>query len=245
MESTMLCGVPHWPLREPVEGAYLPPWPERFRQTPPPRNRQLWELWGVDHGFLRAISPNLHRLSEKMYRSSQPAPYQIARLARRGIRTIVNLRGQRDCGSYYLELEACRKHGIELVNFRVKSREAPDRDTVYGARALFEQIEYPAVMHCKSGADRAGIASVLYLFLHEGRPMEEARRQLSWRYGHIRQSKTGVLDYFVERYLADRNATGIGFWDWVDTRLDPAQFREDFKSRKWADVITDDILDRE
>ncbi|MFP4002702.1 MAG: tyrosine-protein phosphatase, partial [Alphaproteobacteria bacterium] len=191
----MKCGVPHWPLREPVEGAYLPPWPARFRQTPPSRLRALWELWGQDHGFLRSVSPNRHRLSGKMYRSSQPAPYQIARLAKRGLKTIVNLRGQRDCGSYYLQMEACRRCGVELVNFRVKSREVPDRDTIYGARDLFEAIEYPALMHCKSGADRAGIASVLYLFLHEGVPMEKARRQLSLRYGHIRQSKTGVLDY--------------------------------------------------
>lgn len=241
----MKCGVPHFPLREPVEGAYVPSWPQRFRQMPPSRLRALWELWGEDHGFLRSISPNRHKLSGKMCRSSQPAPYQIARLAGRGLKTIVNLRGHRDCGSYYLEMEACRRHGVELVNFRVKSREAPDRDTIYGAKALFEEIEYPALMHCKSGADRVGIASVLYLYLHEGEPLDVARKQLSWRYGHIRQSKTGVLDYFIDRYLAEAAATGIGFWEWVDTKLDPAQMRLDFKSRKWADVVTDDILHRE
>lgn len=241
----MKCGVPHWPMRDPAEGAYSPRWPARFRPEPPARLRSLWELWGNDHGFLRAVMPNRHRVSEKMYRSSQPSPYQIARLAKKGIRTIVNLRGWRDCGSYYLELEACRKYGIELVNFRVKSREAPDRVTVYGAKALFETIEYPALMHCKSGADRVGIASVLYLYLHEGRPLEEARSQLSLRYGHLRQSKTGALDYFIDRYLAERAATGIDFWEWVDTRLDSEQMRQDFKSRKWADVITDDILARE
>jgi len=142
-------------------------------------------------------------------------------------------------------MQACRDYGVELVNFRVKSREAPDRDAIYNAKALFQQIEYPALMHCKSGADRAGIASVLYLFLHEGKPMEEARKQLSLRYGHIRQSMTGALDYFIDRYLADRAATGIDFWEWVDTKLDPLQFRDEFRSRKWADVITDDILNRE
>ena len=30
---------------------------------------------------------------------------------------------------------------------------------------MFETIEYPAVMHCKSGADRAGIMAALYLIL--------------------------------------------------------------------------------
>jgi protein tyrosine/serine phosphatase len=241
----MKCGVPHWPLRDPAEGAYRPRWPAAFRTAPPSHPRALWELWGVDHGFLRAILPNRHRISGKMYRSSQPAPYQIARLARAGLRTIVNLRGWRDCGSYYLELEACRKYGIDLVNFRVKSREPPDRDTIHGAKALFDSIAYPALMHCKSGADRVGIASVLYLYLHEGRPLTEARRQLSLRYGHLRQSKTGALDYFIDRFLAEEAATGIGFWEWVDTKLDAQQLRRDFKSRKWADVLTDDVLRRE
>ena len=32
------------------------------------------------------------------------------------------------------------------------------------------------LMHCKSGADRAGLMSVLYRHLHEGVPIEEAKR---------------------------------------------------------------------
>ena len=51
----------------------------------------------------------------------------------------------------------------------------------------------------------------LYLILMEGRPVEEAMRQLTWRFGHIRAGKTGVLDAFFEAYLeANRKAMSLG-----------------------------------
>ena len=46
-------------------------------------------------------------------------------LAREGIRTVVNLRGERLCGSFWLEEQACARHGIALVNFSVRSRRRP------------------------------------------------------------------------------------------------------------------------
>ena len=59
-----------------------------------------------------------------------------------------------------MQREACERHGLKLVEFVLRSREAPDRATVLAARDVFASIEYPAVMHCKSGADRAGLARV-------------------------------------------------------------------------------------
>ncbi len=38
------------------------------------------------------------------------------------------------------------------------------------ARALFDRIEYPALFHCKSGADRVGLMAALYLFFKEASP---------------------------------------------------------------------------
>ena len=53
----------------------------------------------VDHGIFRLVYPNSHRLSDKAWRSAQPAPHQIRRFAKAGIRTIVNLRGERDAAA--------------------------------------------------------------------------------------------------------------------------------------------------
>jgi protein tyrosine/serine phosphatase len=205
-----------------------------------------FDLAIIDHGVFRFIYANRHKVSDKAWRSSQPSPSDIAYFARRGVRTIVNLRGDRDCGSYRLERAACLRHGIELVDFkRARARAAPDRALFHDAKALFERIEYPMAMHCKSGADRAGLMTALYLIFQEGRPVEEARRALSLRYGHIRQAQTGILDAVFETYLAHNKIAPIGFLDWIDNHYDPELLTRNFRTRRWGNIVVDGILRRE
>ncbi len=218
-----------------------PPW---ARRTLGPATKYA-DMLLVDHGIFRVIYVNRHRLGNKAWRSAQPAPHQIASLAREGIRTIVNLRGPRPCGSYWLEEEACARHGIRLVNFQVRSRAAPSREEVLAARDLLLSIEYPMLMHCKSGADRAGLMSTLYRHVVEGEPIAEAVKQLSLRFGHIRQADTGILDAFFERYLADCAKTPIAFFDWVQTLYDAAELQRTFQAKGWANGIVNAVLRRE
>jgi len=114
-----------------------------------------------------------------------------------------------------------------------------------GARARFDAIEYAMLMHCISGAYVAGIMSVLYRFLKEGAPLETAKEELSFRYGHIRQADTGVLDYFFERYLADNAKRPIAFWDWVETVYDADELKRSFSAKGWANRIVNSVLRRE
>ena len=65
-------------------------------------------------------------------------------------------------------------------------------------------LKAPAVFHCKSGADRAGFVSALYLNMVAGHPMEEAAKQLSLRHLHVDFTPTGVLDYVLRVYM-ERN----------------------------------------
>jgi len=209
--------------------------------------RLFWyfDMLLIDHGIFRMLYVNRHRLGARAWRSAQPAPHHIRALKRRGLKTIVNLRGERLCGAYWLEQAICERKGIELVNFQVRSRSAPTREEIRGARDLFAAIEYPMLMHCKSGADRAGLMSVLYRYLHEGVPLEEAKKELSLKYGHIRQAHTGILDYFFERYLADNARRPMPFFEWVDTVYDPDELKSTFRSKGWANRLVDSVLQRE
>jgi protein tyrosine phosphatase (PTP) superfamily phosphohydrolase (DUF442 family) len=199
----------------------------------------------VDHGIFRILYLNKHRLSHNAWRAAQPAPFQLRRAARRGIRTIVNLRGERVCGSYVLEKKACRDLGLNLVNYIVRSRAAPTRAELHGAREMLRSVEYPILIHCKSGADRAGLMSVLYRIEIEGIPIEAARRELSPWYGHFRTADTGVLDAFFERYLADNARSPMPFWQWVDEVYDADELKRTFQANGWANRIVNNILKRE
>lgn len=199
----------------------------------------------IDHGVFRCFYLNQHALADDAWRSAQPAPHQLRRFKREGVKTIVNLRGDRMCGSYWMEEQVCRDLGLKLVNFQVRSRAAPSVEEIRAARELFSTIEYPMVMHCKSGADRAGLMSVLYRHFREGMPIGQAKEELSLRYGHIRQAATGILDHVFDRYLADSEIEPMSFMDWVETRYDPDELTQSFKSNGWANRFVDTVLQRE
>ena len=140
---------------------------------------------------------------------------------------------------------ACRKYGIQLVDFSVKSRMAPAKRTFHEAKALFDSIEYPMLLHCKSGADRAGLMSVLYMILKENAPVEEAKRQLSLRFGHIRQADTGILDFVFDSYIAHNSREPIAFLDWVDNHYDDKAMSKSFKAKSWANLMVNGVMRRE
>jgi protein tyrosine phosphatase (PTP) superfamily phosphohydrolase (DUF442 family) len=214
--------------------------------TPPPSTSFTdWaELMLKDHGVLRLAWHNLHQIDTQMWRSNQPTPGRVEQAAKAGIKTIINLRGPRNDGGWKLEAEACKKANITLIDFTARSRAAPDKEMLYGARDLFHSIEKPALMHCKSGADRAGLMAALYVLIHCKKPVAEAVKQLSFRYLHVRQAKTGMLDSFFEAY-APYEAQGTAFFDWVDNIYDPQALHDEFMARPWAEKLVDGILRRE
>ena len=206
--------------------------------------RDWTELMLKDHGFLRLYWYNLHCIDEMMWRSNQPSPSRVKQAAERGIKTIINLRGPRDHGGWQLEAEACVTYGVSLVDFTARSRAAPTKEMIYGARDLFATVTGPSLMHCKSGADRAGLMSALYLLIHKEMPVAVAREQLAFKYGHVKQAKTGLLDAFFDAY-EPFEAKGMPFFDWLDNVYDPDILQDSFMSRGWANRLVDDILRRE
>ena len=204
----------------------------------------LHYLW-ADHAYLRIGFTNAHWLGTDMVRTNQPWPFQLKWWRDQGIRTIVNLRGGR--GSFfYLEKRACEKLGLVLEDFGLASRSIPSAQEMRGAKLLFERIQYPALLHCKSGADRAGIMSVLYRHFHLGHPIQEARKELSLRTLHMKAGLTGVLDYVFEVYLRDIEPTGMSFYDWTQSPgYDPDALKASFTATWWGKLLTDKILQRE
>lgn len=215
--------------------------------THPAGRRQAYlnYLW-QDHAYLRVGFKNAHWVSPELVRTNQPWPFQLKWWRDRGIKTVINLRGGFDASFYALEKEACERLGLNLVDFVITSREAPSKLRVRNAKIMFDTIEYPALMHCKSGADRAGIMSVLYRHFRLGESISEAMAQLHIKYLHVKAGKTGVLDYVFERYLAEAEPKGIEFLDWVESdAYDPDKIKADFRAAWWGTALTEKLLRRE
>jgi protein tyrosine/serine phosphatase len=202
----------------------------------------------VDHAVLRTAWRNWGVVEAgRLYRSNHPLPWQLRDAMRRfGLRTVINLRGQRlDCGSDLLTRTAAQELGLTHIDAPFESRGAPHRDRILRLAGIYRSMAEPALIHCKSGADRTGLGAGIWLLL-QGRPPEAALDQLALRFGHLRQSRTGILDAFFALFArAARDRPGLDFLDWVRDDYDEAGLRRDFQSRAWADRLMDQVLRRE
>jgi protein tyrosine/serine phosphatase len=222
-------------------GALLPP----PKITPVVRARAWLDLMLADHGVLRLLYLNRHRVSDRVWRSAQPTPQGLAREKRRGIRTILCVRGSFPFRPWPLEQEACHLHGLDLYRVHIRGREAPHQRELLGLTELLASAHYPMLIHCKSGADRSGFVAAVYLLTMEGRRADEALRQLSLRYGHLRTSRAGILHEVIKTYRDEGEARGMGFVEWVKNGYNRDAVIASFKARPFATALTDQILRRE
>lgn len=228
--------------------ARIAKWREGFAHgldTKRARSAARWDMQVNDHGFLRRFWTNLDEIRPGIWRSNQPSPRQLQGLAERDIKTVINLRGASQWGSYHLERDACARLGIKLIDFRLRSRDLPTVEEIHALHAIYKSAETPLLMHCKSGADRAGMGAALYMLLIEESTPQVALEQLSFKYLHIKAAKTGLLDHMIEDYAAAHGKTGITFLDWVDGEYDRLALTASFKQSSLASFFADKILRRE
>jgi protein tyrosine/serine phosphatase len=208
------------------------------------RNAWLDALF-VDHAIFRLGWTNFAAVEPgALYRSNHPLPYHLARFTREaGLRTLINLRGLAKNGSDALSRDMAQRLGLDFIDMALESRGAPQRDRILRLAEIYRTMARPALIHCKSGADRAGLAAALYVLINDGNS-GTARRQLSLRFGHFRHSNTGILDAFIDDF-ARRGEGRKPFLAWVAEDYDEAALRAGFISNPLSRFVNDRILARE
>ena len=151
-------------------------------------------------GNIHAVEPGV------VYRSGQLDRDDLERLiARNGIRSILNLRGEHpDLGWYSDEADVARRSEIEYFSIGISARKEPDLDTMRRIAATIGTAPKPLLIHCMGGAERTGLASAIYEYAIAGEPADEADDQLSFAYGHFPWlwSRTGAMDRAFETFVA-------------------------------------------
>ncbi len=155
-------------------------------------------------GYLAAIqlSGNFDEvIAGELYRSNQPTPEQITKYVKRyGIKTIINLRGADDGAAWYRdEVATATALGVKHVDFKMSSSQEMTFNQSQSLVSLLRDAPKPLLIHCRSGADRTGLASVIYLQQIARTDEETAEKQLSIWFGHI-----GV-PYVSSSYAMDEN----------------------------------------
>ena len=185
-----------------------------------------------DHAFLRVFWTNHKEIAPGVFRSNQPTEWRFISYHAKGLRSVLNLRGWDVYAHYQYEERICRKLGMRLENIKLNARNAAQSEDINAIVDCLGKMEKPLLFHCKSGADRAGLVSAIYLMVYEGVSVQEAMKQLSFRHVHVDFTATGVLDYFLWTFEERLNLGNIAFLDWVNSEYDPETLQEAFEKRR-------------
>ena len=208
--------------------------------------RRAWiDSMLVDHGVLRLAWTNAGAVVPgRLYRCNHPTPGRLSAMVRRwGIRSVLNLRGPTGNGSDALSRERAHHLGLDFIDLPMSSGRPPPRERLLALIAALQGMREPGLVHCKSGADRAGFAGAVFLLL-QGAPVAGAMSQLALRWGHLARSRAGMLDVVLLAY--GREAEGRrNFADWVRDGYDPDAIAAGFAATRLGALLNDRLLRRE
>ena len=136
--------------------------------------------------------------------------------------TVLNLRGGSDLDPWYhAEVKATRTLGVAFYDLPMAATVRPTRRQLLGVLDLFDRIAYPLLIHCKSGSDRTGLVSALYLMSRAGESPITAERAFSVYYGHVPLLGTRHLHEPLHEYanylqVHNLSHTPARFRSWVE-----------------------------
>jgi tyrosine-protein phosphatase SIW14 len=105
---------------------------------------------------------NFHQVNEHVYRGAQPNGEGFAALAKLGIKTVVDLRGERS------EATEVQGAGMRYVRMAWSGFKAPSEAQIASVLALLDDNSaWPVFVHCRRGADRTGTAIACYRIAHD------------------------------------------------------------------------------
>ena len=197
----------------------------------------------MDHAFLRIFWNNFYEISDGVYRANQPSPSHLKSYKRLGICSVLSLRGRANQSYALFEEDYCKKLDLNLVYTPISSSSAPSAENLINIINVMRNLPKPFVLHCKSGADRAGLVSALYLLVEKKQAVHEAKKQLSFKYLHLDFTKTGILDYIFGVFSERLEIGNINFLDWLKKEYNAEILNSSYKSRVDWKKAANDLLE--
>ena len=118
-------------------------------------------------------APNLHKVSDTLYRSAQPSAEGIRNLKAMGIETVVDLR------SFHSDRDEIEDTGLAYEQIYMKAWHPEEEDAVRFLQIVTNPKRSPVIVHCQHGADRTGTMCVLYRVAVQGWGKEEALKEMT------------------------------------------------------------------
>ena len=202
---------------------------EKAIETDAERKRAKFFMTWIDHEILRRFWHNHHEIGTGVFRSNHPTEARFRKYAAEGLKTVINLRGADMSPQYQLEKKICADLGLDLFDISMAGTVAPSRVTLLELLDIFENADRPMMMHCKSGADRTGLASALYK-LSIGQSVRSAIQEFSLKYIHLKNGNKGVLQWILLQYEEQGEKNGVTLREWIACDYDADLINRSFRA---------------
>jgi hypothetical protein len=159
------------------------------------RSRRVWLVWGLValallagagfaliqyQGNFGVVDPG------RVYRSARPGDGLREWIRAYHLASILNLCGGSQADAWYVsEVQVARELEVALYDLPLSATRRPTRRELLILIDLLGRCRYPLLIHCKSGSDRTGMASALYLLVGRGETPDRALRAFSIEHGHV------------------------------------------------------------
>ncbi len=117
--------------------------------------------------------PNLHKVSDKLYRRAQPTAEGMRELARLGVKTVVNLR------SFHSDHDELAGTSLGYEHITMRAWHVEDKQTRRFLEIVTDPARTPVFVHCMHGADRTGTMCAAYRMAVQGWDAEEAIKEMT------------------------------------------------------------------
>lgn len=107
----------------------------------------------------------------------------LKKLSKKGIKTIINLRGKSNESQWYAnESSIAKKYHVQMYDIGLSPHDLPEYSKLRNTLDILLIAEKPILIHCHRGIDRTGLVSVLALAIEKDTSLSELKKEFSWRH---------------------------------------------------------------
>ncbi len=133
--------------------------------------------------------PNLHKVTDNLYRSAQPTEEGMKNIEKLGIRTVINLR------AFHSDKDEINGTGLLNESLSMKTWHIEDEDVVKVLRIIRKKENGPFLVHCQHGADRTGVINCMFRIVEQGWTKDDAIREMTDGGYGFHPVWTNIIDY--------------------------------------------------